>query len=170
MRRTILFCTATILLTSPAYAQVYKCKVGGRTVFTDQPCDETAKPIAVRPGAGYHVPTQQAGQEDAAAPATAAPSAPRSRLEEADRRVKQRIIQDKIANQENRIIALRQRRDDELAELRRRKGYANKNLAGATWEQSISTEMQAINSRYDTEMRIIQSDIEQLRREYSDLN
>lgn len=36
----------------------------------------------------------------------------------------------------------------EMALLRKRKGRANNNLAGATWEQSISAEMQAVSDKY----------------------
>lgn len=38
--------------------------------------------------------------------------------------------------------------DRELTELKGKKGRANNNLAGATWEQSISTEMQAVTEKY----------------------
>jgi hypothetical protein len=44
--------------------------------------------------------------------------------------------------------------------MRRKKGLANNNLAGATWEQSISSEMQAIVQKYKTKNDI---DIERLR-------
>ena len=36
----------------------------------------------------------------------------------------------------------------EMDALRAQKARANNNLAGATWEQSLSTEMQAVASRY----------------------
>ena len=51
-------------------AQVYKCKVDGKTTFSDLPCATDAKPINVRPASGHSgavapVPT--------AAPAASAP-------------------------------------------------------------------------------------------------
>ena len=36
----------------------------------------------------------------------------------------------------------------EMDALRAQKARANNNLAGATWEQSLSTEMQAVAARY----------------------
>lgn len=173
MRAAAAACAAAMaIMATPAIAQVYKCQVGGKTVFTDQPCDDNAKPLTIRPGAGYSAdppPREQPSEATQDQPPGAAPNAQRTRLDDANMRVKRRILQSKIATEENRIIALRQRRDAELDDLRHRKGYASNNLAGATYMESLSTEMQVINSRYDTEIRIVQSDIEHMRRELADL-
>lgn len=65
---------------------------------------------------------------------------------------------------------MRARRDRELAALRNQKGRALNNLAGATYLESLSSEMQAITSRYDTDMRLIESKIEKLRQEHDALD
>lgn len=163
---------ATTALTAPAYAQVYKCKINGSTVFSDKPCEEDAKPITVRPAAGHYTPAAEAptaAQTQPADPGSATPPA-RSRLEAVDRRLKQRVIRDEIQRHEASLSAMRARRDRELAALRNQKGRALNNLAGATYLESLSSEMQAITSRYDTDMRLIESKIEKLRQEHDALD
>ncbi|MDV7391114.1 hypothetical protein RZS08_07170, partial [Arthrospira platensis SPKY1] len=51
----------------------------------------------------------------------------------------------------------------EMASLSRKKQFASNNLAGATWEESISEEMNAVAQKYDALIRNDQSRIEQLR-------
>lgn len=55
--------------------------------------------------------------------------------------------------------------DAELAALRNAKDAAANNLAGATWEQSLSTEMQAVTTKYQTKIKIAQDKIATLREE-----
>ena len=52
-----------------------------------------------------------------------------------------------------------------MDDLRNRKGYARNNLAGAMWEQSLSTEMQAVASKYAAEIDAKQERIKRLRAE-----
>lgn len=49
--RRVLFVVAALAI-SPASAQVFRCDVGGRTVFSDIPCEPGAKTHAVRPASG----------------------------------------------------------------------------------------------------------------------
>jgi hypothetical protein len=59
--------------------------------------------------------------------------------------------------------------DKELSRLRASKSNASNNLAGATWEQSLSTEMSAIATRCDTETRMLQDDLSRFRQEVTEL-
>ena len=54
--RRALLTLAALLLATSAHAQVYKCKVDGKTVFADQPCATDAKLIDVRPASGHSAP------------------------------------------------------------------------------------------------------------------
>lgn len=54
----------------------------------------------------------------------------------------------RIAKNDEEIKLFQAQMDLELAELQQKKLNARNNLAGATWEQSISTEMNAVTSRY----------------------
>ena len=56
--------------------------------------------------------------------------------------------QQRIADLEATIDGRNRRMQDEMAAIQSRKAQAKNNLAGATWEQSLSTEMQAVASKY----------------------
>lgn len=65
---------------------------------------------------------------------------------ERERRVRE--LEREIADTESAISQRSSMMSNELAALQSRKHSAYNNLAGATWEQSISTEMQAITAKY----------------------
>lgn len=55
-----------------------------------------------------------------------------------------------IRRSENKILEHTRKMQSDLSALRNKKNRANNNLAGAEWENSISTEMQAVTSKYST--------------------
>lgn len=65
----------------------------------------------------------------------------------------QRQRQREIRKTQQKIDSIEQRRQQHLLKLRQQKDNANNNLAGATWEQAISTEMQSINQAYDSMLK-----------------
>ena len=75
---------------------------------------------------------------------------------------KQRISREitKLENDRKLII---DQRDKRIVELRNDRSYANNNLAGATWEQSLAQEMSAVAQQADTQVASIDRQIEQLR-------
>ncbi|MEM6582713.1 MAG: DUF4124 domain-containing protein [Pseudomonadota bacterium] len=60
-------------------------------------------------------------------------------------------------------------RDQKLAVLKNIKRYANNNLAGAQWEQSISAEMQAVTDQYTAKIDAKKREIERLEERIADL-
>ena len=70
-----------------------------------------------------------------------------------------------IRRSENRIVDYRNNMQRELSLLRKKKNYANNNLAGAEWENSISTEMQAVTSKYSTLIAAEESKLANLRQQ-----
>lgn len=52
MKRIAIAIALFASLAMPAVAQVYKCKEGGTTVFSAQPCGADAQKLNVRPAAG----------------------------------------------------------------------------------------------------------------------
>lgn len=66
----------------------------------------------------------------------------------------------KLENDRKLII---DQRDKRIVELRNDRSYANNNLAGATWEQSLAQEMSAVAQQADTQVASIDRQIEQLR-------
>ena len=131
-------------------AQVYKCKVDGKTTFSDRPCATDAKPINVRPASGHSgavapVPT--------AAPAASVPinssNNPQAVVAKMERDRALRDIGHDIEIEHSKIREEEESMSRELAALRNKKQYANNNLAGAVWEQSISAEMAAVVAGYE---------------------
>lgn len=149
------FVAMVALLTAmPASAQVYKCKEGATTVFSSLPCAADARQIDVRPAAG--------GGTAAAAPVGAAQAAP-SMLRQVELMKAEREMKDAQALRERLV----RDRDNELDAQRQKKRLANNNLAGATWLQSISAEMQVITDNYTEKIRDVDTRIAQYQKTLS---
>lgn len=147
-----LIVSAAVLVALAAEAGVYKCVVDGKTAFSQIPCGETAEEVELR----YHTP-EPPPAESGGAPAIPAadpmPEANKADLVILDRRIRAK---------EDEIKKYQRYRDADMERLRRRKGYANNNLAGATWEQSISTEMVAVAEKYKAMIDVAQTELKAL--------
>jgi hypothetical protein len=153
-----------------AVAAQYKCVDNkGNTTFQQTPCSAAEKEQKIRVFAG-----------EAPKPAPAVPVAPPTLTPdqrilaklERDRRLEDRARNiDNLDGQINYLQDVINRRNTqmtaELAALQNKKAYARNNLAGATWEQSISTEMQAVTQKYKTmndadfeRLRLLRTDLE----------
>ena len=77
---------------------------------------------------------------------------------------KQRIAREitRLEGDRKRVIAAR---DQRLRNLRESRRYANNNLAGATWQQSLAQEQVAAAQEADTLVSSIDRQIEQLKDE-----
>jgi uncharacterized small protein (DUF1192 family) len=159
----IAIASAAALTTPAAQAQIYKCTVAGKTVFSDQPCDADAKPLDVRPASGRGA-DQRLSSDGTPINASSNPQELLSRMER-DRRI--RDLEHEIRARRSRISDEQSAMDREIAALRQQKTRANNNLAGATWEKSISEEMSAVVGRYDVRIRTLQDEINRLE---NDLN
>lgn len=157
---------ALAALAGLAQAQVYKCKqADGTTVFADAPCAVGAKPIEVAPASGPG--RSDAARAEGARAGESAPGAARapSFNEKADIAVRRRLLQNDIDVQERRIAATIDEMNAKLAELRNRKRFASNNLAGATWQNSLSEEMRAVAASYDTEINGMRDELARMRSE-----
>lgn len=86
-----------------------------------------------------------------ASTADKAPERPNARLNDVlyrDRRTTE--LEREIQSTEEAINSRNGCMDAEMQALRNQERYARNNLAGATWEQSLSTEMQAVAMKYKT--------------------
>lgn len=86
----------------------------------------------------------------------------RTRAEAAEKERKGREIDHKIKIVEQKMRNLEDAQASELAALSRKKNRARNNLAGATWEASISQEQQAVMSKYESRMKNERSKLEML--------
>ena len=148
--------TLLTLLTSPAMA-VNKCVDNmGKVVYQSTPCPTTSK--------GSEISLQKAPPAPIASPADAEELKhiqQTANTMERERRLKE--IDRKIGSAEGLIADYRQAMNSELNALQQKKQLAKNNLAGATWEQSISAEMSAVTQKYDALIRNQQTRIERLR-------
>jgi len=149
-KRTLL----TIALVAPIFghAAVYQCIVNGQTVFSDQPCGDSAKQIEVKAppvsGSGPMV-TDNAKKFMA--------------HRETMRKVQ--LVEREIESQQKRKAAAQKAMDDALIRYQRQKAYANNNLAGAVWESSLAEEAEVLRQRFQAEIDSADREIDRLRDE-----
>lgn len=127
----------------------FKCvSPGGGVSFQQMPCAGSARGerMTIRPASGEAPVTM---------PATAgsAQEAPRENVDvrmarEMGQERRIREAREDIDYAERAMTARANQMEAELQALRQRKSLANNNLAGATWEQSISSEMNAVAQKY----------------------
>lgn len=141
------------------FADVYRCQEGGTTVFSAVPCGPGAKVIVVTPASG-------SGRYSESAAARPGDS---NLIERADSVSRRRILDDDIWRKKRQLESLQAEHEARQAELRAKKARAQNNLAGATWEKSISEEMQSVASEYDTRTKVMLREIEDLRTKRDEL-
>lgn len=162
------------VINTPAWA-VYKCQdASGRISYQQAPCNGAS------PGEKLDVGPASGNSAKAQAPATPPGGAQPPATTETDRL---NLLSGRLAK-ENRLSTLnnlhipgahseiqraRTRCESEIDAVRKRKALATKDLAGATWEQSLSSEMQAIAAQCDTEQRRLQAHLDQYLAEKQEL-
>ena len=153
-----------------AQAGIYKCKVDGVTVYQSSPC-EGGKEMVMKSAAPAPVPESQKTWPQNEMVDNVSKATAYTRSSE-----KHYLIQREIDKKDREIKKHRKnikhyqhKMRSELVVLKRKKGYANNNLAGATWEQSISTEMEAVTAKYRQMIDGENGEIVQLRDEIKEL-
>lgn len=136
----LLFCGS-----GDANAQIYKCTdTNGNLVFSQKPCGADAREVVVKnTTAGVSI----TGDGD-------------FRRVEAENRT--RDIDRAIDRHQRVIDELVRTREAKIAAIRKQQSRAANNLAGATYLQSLATEMQAINEDYNTRIGIERDAIQNL--------
>ena len=144
------------LATAPAWA-VNKCvDDAGKVVYQSAPCPATTK--------GSEIPLQKVPSATVPSPADAEELKRIQQTSNAlERERKLKDIDRALGDAEGLIADYRQAMSRELSALQQKKQRAENNLAGATWEQSISAEMNAVTQKYDALIRTEQNRIERLR-------
>lgn len=122
----------------------YKCiEATGKVAFQQTPCLGSQKQQVLKIQAVN--PPQPSPAAQTSSPQPNADQRMLNNLSH-DRRIRE--LQQQIEQTESNIYQRNAQMDAELALLRQSKSAANNNLAGATWEQSISSEMQAVTQKY----------------------
>ncbi len=174
MKVHTLFAVA-LLMAAPAWA-INKCTGSdGKTVFQDAPCMGKGGKIEVNPASG-NAPVAPA--PTAAAPASAATTAPAGTAATTPRKEgafgeswqRRTFLENRgVPDARGALQAHRRACDSKQRELSSQKSQANNNLAGATWLQSIATEMQAAATICETKARDLQSNLDRLEKELREL-
>lgn len=149
---------------------------GGAVVFQDAPCAGKGEALTVRPASGAApkpLPTDAA----AASNDGVSPSRPLTEAQRIERQVaasqqdrrKQELEVRLVPDAEGAIHRHRAVCDRDMKALQAKKARANNNLAGATWEGSISGEMTALATTCDTRNRELREDAATLRAECQSL-
>lgn len=165
MLRLIALSVGVLALTGPAWA-VNKCTgPDGKTVFQDAPCAGKGEKIEVRPASG-----STASLPAATSPAQGARQAAAKEGAFGESWQRRTYLENRgIADAKGAIVAHQSQCDARQKELAAKKSQANNNLAGATWEQSISTEMQAAATLCDSKQRDLRAQLESLEKELKEL-
>lgn len=171
-RATALTLLVAAFASGPAWA-VNKC-VGpdGAVVFQDAPCAGKGETLTVKPASGA-APTPVTADTAAASTDGASPSKPLTEAQRIERQVaasqqdrrKQELEVRLVPDAEGAIHRHRAVCDRDMKALQAKKARANNNLAGATWEGSISGEMTALATTCDTRNRELREDAAALRAE-----
>ncbi|MCM2340452.1 DUF4124 domain-containing protein [Rhodoferax sp.] len=168
MYQTVFLTALLAALCGPAWA-INKCTgADGKVVFQDAPCSGKGEVLRVRPGSG-HEPVPQVAQS----PAADVPAKPRTEAQRIEaliaasqgKRRLQELEVRLVPDAQGAIDAHRAQCDGQMKALQVKKYSASNNLAGATWEGSISGEMTAIATRCDTRNRELKDDYDALRKE-----
>lgn len=131
MNKTPLLFLALGLCTAPVQAQMFKCTdSNGKVTYTETPCKTAGKVVGVVRASASEM---QSGKDS---------------LADMRHRGNVAIYSDSVRSIESEISNLKASMDSELAALRTKKLYANNNLAGATYESSVSQEMEAVTKKY----------------------
>ncbi len=150
MLRKVVLISVLIGINSVEAASIYKC-VGenGRIEFSQSPCSDTAEPLIINvPKIG-----------------TSGSTNAREVLNDIEKSNRLRDIERETKKLEKRINSYQSEMDSEIRRLRDKKMYAANNLAGATWEESISTEMSAIVASIKTKIDAARAKIQSLKEE-----
>ena len=146
-----------LLVSGAANADIFKCRNDrGGVVFQEQPCLRGGEKIVIK-AVTVGPPVEETKEQKAY---------------ETNLNNKGRIleVERELREQNSSIKNYKVQMDRDIAGLKQKKGNASNNYAGATWEQSISTEMQSVTQKYTSLIQIAQTKIAQLNEELIRLN
>ena len=161
-----------LLVAGSAAAEVYKCTVDGRTSYSEAPCANSKSGGIVNMHKSAPTPQSPAANASAGAEESASGARGNSRdasTEKVNRevgdRIKVRDLSNDIDRAEVQLSMLNGNMERELNALRDKKVRANNNQAGATWESSISAEMNSVNANYSNKIKSLEIQIDSLRKQ-----
>lgn len=172
-----LLLTILVAFGSSADAAMYRCTVSGKAVWQDRPCpgESSDNNRVVLKGAASASSAPASDPADAAASPRPTPAETEAQqrdafLKNAERDNQRRRLEREIKQLNAESESLREEMDADMLRLKARKLSANNNLAGATYQDSISAEMQAVATAYDAKLSNNASKIDRAQKQLDDLN
>lgn len=172
-----------VALTAQGANAQFKCTgADGKVAFQQTPCDDRQRQEAIklRDGLQPAAPRPRASDAAASSPTGMAQAATQPRPTESPyTRLNEMLVRERrtaelereIQSTEAAIDYRNNQLNAEIAALQAKKHQARNNLAGATWEQSISIEMQAVATKYKTQndndherLKKLRADLETVKR------
>lgn len=121
-------------------ASVYKCDIDGVITFSQQPCDDNLTPIVIK---------QLSGSNTKVKP-KAISTSNKTAIKQLDE-VKAYQLGQEIKRNDHTISRYEKKMNKELTILKARTYSANNNLAGAIYQESLSSEMIAVTNKYNSD-------------------
>jgi len=149
-----------ILVPLAVHADIYKCVVDGKTTFSQSPCSPAAQvvtPQYTKPSAD-NIATQQANAEKT-----------RQNSAEIDRVERIQWLEREVVRLDDYITGANRARDLEVRQLEIAQLSSNNNLAGATRNQALATQMQAVISGWQSKIDTAQNERERYIKEHASL-
>lgn len=167
--RLLLCALAMLLCSHPALGAIYKCTVNGRIIFSDRPCEgsSTDKHIYMRGSTESETtPSNPTDTDRGTKTLTNDPDDECAADIVHKLKIKYLLKTEEVDNTRKTIRGLMAHQEMELDALREKKRAARNNMAGATWEQSISQEMDAIAASYRNKMSYHNAALDRLEDEH----
>lgn len=172
MRCGFVVFSLALAMSAPTWA-INKCTMpNGKVAFQDAPCPGQGETIEVKPASGRAPAPAPAASAAAAAPPSQPAAIPGKKEGPFGESVRRKFDLELhlIGSARGQLNWHLQSCDQQQRDLAAKKGHARNNLAGATWEQSISAEMQAAATTCDTKARDLRARLESLEKELRDLS
>lgn len=161
--KTAVFCALLCCIsTGVGASEIYKCTTStGKTVFSDAPC-KTGDTVST-----LSIAAPKASQTDTEG------TQARQRLNDAAHSMfvtrRQGELKAAIRDGEQQVISLQKSMDVELFALRTSTRYSNNNLAGATRDQAIMAEIEAVSKQYQLKIDAAKARVQSAKDELASL-
>jgi hypothetical protein len=150
----------SLLLFSP-YGQtsIYKCEVDGVHIYSQFPCSDKAEKIEIEVIANSNKVISSDSSLNS-----------HSKIEDTNLYIELNKTERLIQQSEGKIKKYQRNMNSEINALKQRSGYANNNLAGATYAGALSTQMNAVATKYNSLIEVEQKKVERLYDQKSSLS
>jgi hypothetical protein len=147
-----------LVFSSQLHAAVYKCERNGKTEYSQSPCGQDAQRIELKV------------QEPSAGDAQKIKDELQKSREKAQSDFDKSQLAIGVSARRARIATLQNSMEIELDRLRQTMAHANNNLAGATYRQSIASEMEAVTQKYRVQIDSLQREIDSIEKRMEEMN